>query len=216
MRVTGFLELAQFEAICAHLPADLQPPVRFAYLTGLRFKSEVLPLTADRVDLGTGHRSAEPRRDQERPRAHARAHRRPAKDPDRAIASLAALEQWGIVSGAGCFTGRTAPGIHDGKKKGLESGDRALAGYPQALVHDFRRSAVRNARTLRRGTVNRHGDGRTRNGVHLPPVCHSGRSDVAGGGRAQRCVCRRAEGAREACPPWGRTASVQAAEKARE
>ena len=39
----GFLEPAQFDAICAQLPAELQPPVRFAYITGWRFKNEVLP-----------------------------------------------------------------------------------------------------------------------------------------------------------------------------
>ncbi len=36
------------------LPAEVQAPLRFAYLTGWRLRSEVLSLTADRVDLHTG------------------------------------------------------------------------------------------------------------------------------------------------------------------
>ena len=36
-----------------HLPDELHPPLTFSYLTGWR-KSEVLSLTADRVDLKAG------------------------------------------------------------------------------------------------------------------------------------------------------------------
>lgn len=35
----GFFEPAQFEAVCRHLPAALQPVVTFAYLTGWRVPS---------------------------------------------------------------------------------------------------------------------------------------------------------------------------------
>jgi integrase len=51
---TGFFERAEFEAILKCLPAELHPPLKFAYVTGWRFKSEVLPLTVDRVDLQAG------------------------------------------------------------------------------------------------------------------------------------------------------------------
>ena len=57
---TGFLELAQFDAIIAHLPTELRAPVRFAYITGWRFRSEVLPLTTDRVDLQVGTVTLDP------------------------------------------------------------------------------------------------------------------------------------------------------------
>lgn len=48
---TGFFEPEDFAAVLAELPPDLQPPVTFAYLTGWRVPSEILPLTWDRVDF---------------------------------------------------------------------------------------------------------------------------------------------------------------------
>ena len=46
----GFFEPEQFEAMRAKLPAALQPLVTFAYLTGWRLKSEILPLEWRQVD----------------------------------------------------------------------------------------------------------------------------------------------------------------------
>ena len=46
----GFFEPDAFAAVCRHLPAALQPMVQFAYLTGWRVKSEVLPLEWRQVD----------------------------------------------------------------------------------------------------------------------------------------------------------------------
>jgi integrase len=51
---TGFFELEAFLAVCAKLPAPLQPVVTFAYLTGWRIADEVLPLEWRRVDLQAG------------------------------------------------------------------------------------------------------------------------------------------------------------------
>jgi integrase len=50
----GFLESWQFDALLARLPAFLRPPVTFAYYTGWRIHSEILPLTWDRIDLEAG------------------------------------------------------------------------------------------------------------------------------------------------------------------
>lgn len=41
---SGFFEVEQFRSVCDHLPAALQPVVRFAYVTGWRIDSEILPL----------------------------------------------------------------------------------------------------------------------------------------------------------------------------
>ncbi len=41
---TGFFEPEQFTSLMAHLPADLCPVIEFAYVTGWRIASEVLPL----------------------------------------------------------------------------------------------------------------------------------------------------------------------------
>ncbi len=51
---TGFFEEADFRAVLAELPAALQPALEFAYHTGWRIPSEVLPLTWAHVDFGAG------------------------------------------------------------------------------------------------------------------------------------------------------------------
>ena len=50
----GFFEHDQFIALLAHLPAALQPVITFAYITGWRVTSEVLPLEWRQVDLPGG------------------------------------------------------------------------------------------------------------------------------------------------------------------
>ena len=50
----GFFEAWEFEAILAKLAECLRPPVRLAYLTGWRMRSEVLRLTWAQVDLHEG------------------------------------------------------------------------------------------------------------------------------------------------------------------
>ena len=48
---SGFFERVEFETVLAHLPAHVQPAIRFAYITGWRIKSEVLTLKWDQVDF---------------------------------------------------------------------------------------------------------------------------------------------------------------------
>ena len=50
----GFFERPEFEAVLAKLPDWLQPPITFAYQTGWRLMSEILPLTWRQVDLEAG------------------------------------------------------------------------------------------------------------------------------------------------------------------
>src|SRR5262245_17626470 len=50
----GFFERWEFEAVLAKLADYLRPPLTFAYYTGWRIYSEILPLTWDRVDLEAG------------------------------------------------------------------------------------------------------------------------------------------------------------------
>jgi integrase len=49
----GFFEPEQYRAVLAHLPDSLRSVVTFAYLTGWRTRSEVLPLEWRNVDLKT-------------------------------------------------------------------------------------------------------------------------------------------------------------------
>jgi len=51
---TGFFEPLQFEALLRQLPEPLLPMVRFAYVTGWRIPSEVLPLEWRQVDFAGG------------------------------------------------------------------------------------------------------------------------------------------------------------------
>jgi integrase len=57
---TGFFEPADFEAVLQELPEYLRPPMRFGYLTGWRVLSEVLPLTWAQVDFEAGLVRLEP------------------------------------------------------------------------------------------------------------------------------------------------------------
>jgi integrase len=51
---TGFFEREQFEKVEATLAAPLRAPVHFAYITGWRMHSEVLPLQWRQVDFTAG------------------------------------------------------------------------------------------------------------------------------------------------------------------
>jgi integrase len=50
----GFFEAEQFASMRNHLPAELRPMVTFAYITGWRITSEVLPLEWRHVDFKAG------------------------------------------------------------------------------------------------------------------------------------------------------------------
>ncbi len=51
---TGFFEREQFDSVLAHLPVDVRPVIPFAYITGWRIASEVLPLQWRQVDFDAG------------------------------------------------------------------------------------------------------------------------------------------------------------------
>jgi integrase len=138
---TGFFERHEFDAILAHLPEELHPPLKFAYATGWRFKSEVLPLTAERVDLdarvvrldvgttksGEGRSFFMTVELYELLKAQ--------------ITALDALKKKGIISSY-VFHRPDGSRIKDFKKTWRNACE--AAGYPDKLFHDFRRTAVRN------------------------------------------------------------------------
>jgi len=53
-RRKGFFEVAQFQAVLEHLPADLKPLAEVAYITGWRIASELVPLQWAAVDCTNG------------------------------------------------------------------------------------------------------------------------------------------------------------------
>jgi len=136
----GFFERAHLEAVCAALPAPLRPVVRFAYLTGWRVASEILPLEwrqvdwtgrVVRLDVGT------------------------TKNRDgRTFPFTAQLEQ--LLKGqlreqeALQQQGRIVARVFHRHGKPIKEFRDAFAaactaaGCPGRLLHDFRRTAVRN------------------------------------------------------------------------
>ena len=146
---TGFLEPAQFGMIVAHLPAELRPPVQFAYITGWRFRSEVLALTADRVDLQAGTVRLNPGETKNNRGRTFMLTTDLRRILTAQIASLAALKERGIISGW-IFHRADGTPIRDMRKPWKTACE--AAGHPDALFHDFRRSAVR---TLERSGVPR-------------------------------------------------------------
>jgi integrase len=56
----GFFEQDEFVNMLTNLPEHLRPPMQFAYYTGWRCKSEVLPLTWAQVDFQAGTLRLEP------------------------------------------------------------------------------------------------------------------------------------------------------------
>lgn len=48
---SGFFEPEQYASVMAHLPAEVRPIIEFAYITGWRIASEVLPLEWRQVDF---------------------------------------------------------------------------------------------------------------------------------------------------------------------
>jgi integrase len=56
----GFFERDQFLAVLAHLPEPVRPATTFAYITGWRIDSDVLPLEWRQMDFGAGEVRLDP------------------------------------------------------------------------------------------------------------------------------------------------------------
>lgn len=145
----GFFEREQFESVRAHLPAWLRPVATFAYVTGWRVQSEVLPLQWRQVDFEAGTVRLDPgttKNDEGR------------LFPFDVMPELRdVLIEQNAEAARLKAEGRIVPWVfhHDGAPlltNGLATNDvrttwRAAcraAGCPGRLLHDFRRTAVRN------------------------------------------------------------------------
>ena len=140
----GFFERPEFEAVLAHLHEDLKPVMTFAYLTGWRARSEVLPLQWRQLDFRAGEVRLEPgttKNDEGR------------TFPFDVYPELGDLlrRQRERVSAIEKKTGQVIPHVFtwsDGRPIGfyLRRWRSACkqAGLPGRFVHDFRRTAVRN------------------------------------------------------------------------
>lgn len=133
----GFFERPDFEKVLAALPPYLRPALTFAYGTGWRILSEVLPLTWDRVDLAEGAVRLDPGT---------------TKNKDGRLVYLPA-EVRAVLEAQWAERQAKYPACplvfhHDGERilsfykawyKACDS-----AGVGKKVPHDFRRSAVRN------------------------------------------------------------------------
>jgi len=149
---TGFFEREQFEAVLCHLPEYFRPVAQVAYMTGWRARSELLTRQWKDIDFEHGWIRLEVG---ESKNGAGRAF------PFNVYPELRAVleEQRARVREMERATGRIIPWVFpkpDGSK--LVSYDpawrkaRREAGIPGQLMHDFRRTAVRN---LERAGVSR-------------------------------------------------------------
>lgn len=156
---TGFFEPAQYASVMAHLPAELRPVIEFAYITGWRIDSEVLPLEWRHIDFGGGEVRLDAGKTKNR---EGRVF--PMTDDLRRVltaqqdAQHALLQQgqvvpwvfWRLVAkGRG---GEQHPKRIKAFGKAWKTACR-LAGCPGRIPHDLRRTAVRNM--VRRGIPER-------------------------------------------------------------
>lgn len=57
---SGFFEADQFESVLNHLPVEVRPIITFAYITGWRIASEILPLQWRQIDFNAGEIRLDP------------------------------------------------------------------------------------------------------------------------------------------------------------
>jgi integrase len=145
----GFFERAEFEAVLTHLPAYLHAPLTFAFVTGWRLKSEVLPLTVDRVDLKTGvvRLDTGTTKNREGRSFYVTAELRAVLQAQ--LIALEDLQQQGTICP---YVFHRPDGSRIKDFRGSWKNACEAAGHPGKLFHDFRRSAVR---TLERSGVPR-------------------------------------------------------------
>lgn len=147
----GFFEREQFEAVRKRLPSWVQPVADFAYITGWR-KSEILGLQWRQVDFEAGNVRLEPGTTKNREArqfpftSDLRAVLEAQRAKRDALAKTGKLCPWVFFHYTFRKNGR--PSTFNGKPVGefKHSWETACtkAGLPGRLMHDFRRTAVRN------------------------------------------------------------------------
>lgn len=147
----GFVEPDELEAILKHLPDYLHAPLRFAFETGWRLNSEVLPMTTAQVDLKVGIARLEPGTTKNKDGRTFFLTASLRKILKAQLLSIEELQAKGIICPY-VFHLPSGKQIKGGFIRKHWNAARKEAGYPGKLFHDFRRSAVR---TLERSGVPR-------------------------------------------------------------
>ena len=151
----GFFEPEQYRAVLAHLPEGMQPVVTFAYVTGWRINSEVLPLQWRQVDLRVGEVRLDPgtTKNREGRVFYLTPELLQLLKQQRATADEIQRERNMIVQHVFFHRQLTKAGAL-GELAGRRISDcgfyqawrraREAAGCPGSIPHDFRRTAIRN------------------------------------------------------------------------
>jgi integrase len=143
----GFFEPEQFQSVKNHLPAHLRGIVAFAFITGWRTPSEILPLEWRQVDLTAGEVRLDPgttKNDDGRVFPFTSALRRVLEE-QHAVVERLTREQGTIARYVFCYTTGQKTGqriTESGFNKAWRKA-RVAAGCPGRIPHDFRRTAVR-------------------------------------------------------------------------
>lgn len=147
---TGFFEPDQFASVLRHLPAEIRAVITFAYITGWRITSEVLPLEWQRVDFASGEIRLDPGKTK-----NGEGRTFPMTSTLRRLFEAQQTEHHRLKKAGHIvqyvFFREVAEGGGGDKKpqqiisfaKAWKSACRA-AGCPGRLPHDLRRTAVRN------------------------------------------------------------------------
>jgi len=137
----GFFEPEQFEAVLKHLPEYLKPVFEVAYVTGWRVTSEVLTRKWQHVDLENGWLRLDPGESK-----NTEGRMFPLTPRLREILA----EQWEKTHQLQVATDTLIPWVFHREGKPIKDyyggWDNAcrLAGFPDRVAHDLRRTAVRN------------------------------------------------------------------------
>jgi integrase len=155
----GFFDRAGLDAVCAHLPAPLDAIVTFAYLTGWRIDSEVLPLEWRHVDFASGEVRLDPemvKNDEGRVflmTDDLRALLRACHADHEARKKRGQIVPWVFVRMVATTRGGPKEPRQVKRFNKAWKAACAAAGLPGRIPHDLRRSAVRNM--VRRGVPER-------------------------------------------------------------
>lgn len=136
----GFFEPEQLRAVLRHLPADLQPPVLVAYVTGWRMHSEILSRQWQHVDLDAGWLRLEPGEGKTGEGRQFPLSGELLKVLQRQRKATDALKRKGqIVPWVFHRDGRPIRNLRAAWHTACKE-----AGVPGRIIHDLRRTAVRN------------------------------------------------------------------------
>lgn len=137
----GFFERDQFLAVLAHLPEPVRPAATFAYLTGWRIDSEVLPLEWRQVDFGAGEVRLDPGKTKNGEGRTFPMTRdlRELLEQQRAMTENLQRQRKVVCPRVFHRSGRPVKSFRVAFRSACVE-----AGCPGRVLHDFRRTAVRN------------------------------------------------------------------------